>query len=336
MYSQCQWNTVRARMRSAAALLAAVIALAGAAGCGGGGAEPGAPRGATLVLDFSPNAVHSGIYAAHAEGFYEAAGVDLRIEPPGESSDSPKLLAAGRADFAILDIHDLGIARERGIDLVGLMPIVQRPLASVIARGDGPVHRPRQLEGRRVGVTGLPSDEAVVDSEVAADGGDPAKVDEVTIGFNAVSDLAAGKVDAATGFWNAEAVALRRRHVPIRVFKVDRFGAPPYPELILTATRRTVEEEPQLVRAVVSSTRRGYSFAERRPARALKDLLDADPALERAEQAAQLKVLLPDLHPRPFNRAVLESWAAWDLRHGLLERHLNVHAAFDLSGMGEK
>ncbi len=35
------------------------------------------------------------------------------------------------------------------------MPIVQRPLAAVIARADGPVGRPRQMEGHRVGVTGL-------------------------------------------------------------------------------------------------------------------------------------------------------------------------------------
>ena len=94
------------------------------------------------------------------------------------------------------------------------MPIVQRPLAAVIARGDGAVHSPRDLEGHTVGVTGLPSDEAVVDSEVSADGGDPNKVDEVTIGFNAVSSLAAGKVDAATGFWNAEGVELRRQGSP--------------------------------------------------------------------------------------------------------------------------
>ena len=158
------------------------------------------------MLDFTPNAVHSGIYAAQPEGFYRDAGVDLTIHQPGESTDAPKLLAAGRTDFAILDIHDLGIARERGLDLVGVMPLVQRPLAAVIARGDRGIARPKDLEGSTVGVTGLPSDEAVVDSEVSADGGDPAKVDEVTIGFNAVSSLAAGKVDAATGFWNAEGV----------------------------------------------------------------------------------------------------------------------------------
>src|SRR5215470_2086584 len=103
-------------MKVVAALLAAALLLAGAAGCGGSGAEPGAPVGATLVLDFTPNAVHSGIYAAKREGYYRDAGIDLNIRQPGESTDAPKLLEAGRAELAILDIHDLGIAREHGLE----------------------------------------------------------------------------------------------------------------------------------------------------------------------------------------------------------------------------
>jgi NitT/TauT family transport system substrate-binding protein/putative hydroxymethylpyrimidine transport system substrate-binding protein len=319
-------------MRRVVALLAAALLLAGAAGCGGSGAEPGAPRGATVVLDFTPNAVHSGIYAAQANGIYRGAGIDLEVRQPGESTDAPKLLAAGRTEFAILDIHDLGIARERGLDLVGVMPIVQRPLAAVLARGDGPVRRPRDLAGHSVGVTGLPSDEAVVDSEVSADGGDPGAVDEVTIGFNAVASLAAGKVDAATGFWNAEGVALRRQGVPIRVFKVDEYGAPPYPELILTTTQRLLRDDPELVRSMVKATAGGYALTVHRPEQALADLLAANPALDRSEQQAQLDALLPDLRPAPFDPAVLRAWAAWDLEHGLLERPLRVSAAFDLSG----
>lgn len=319
-------------MSRAVALLAAALALAGLAGCGGGGAEPGAPKGAALVLDFVPNAVHSGIYAALANGYYEDEGVDLKVQPPGESTDAPKLLGAGKVDFAILDIHDLGIARERGIDLVGVAPIVQRPLAAVLARADGPVRRPREMDGHRVGVTGLPSDEAVVDSEVEADGGDPASVERVTIGFNAVSSLAAGRVDAATGFWNAEAVALEQQGVPLRVFKVDEFGAPPYPELILTTSRQTLDDDPELVDAVVAATERGYGFAVKHPGDALDALLAANPELEMADQQAQMQALLPILKPAPFDIPVLEAWAGWDLDHGLLERPLDVEQAFDQRG----
>ncbi|HEU4906043.1 MAG TPA: ABC transporter substrate-binding protein [Solirubrobacterales bacterium] len=315
-------------MRRAAALLAAVLLLAVVGGCGGDGAEPGAPQGVTLVLDFAPNAAHSGIYAARRQGYYGERGIELTIRRPGESTDAPKLLAAGRVEFAVLDIHDLGIARERGLDLVGVAPLVQRPLAAILARADGPVRRPRDLEGRTVGVTGLPSDEAVVDSEVRADGGDPAAVERVTIGFAAVASLAAGRVDAVTGFWNAEGIALRRQGTPIRVFKVDRYGAPPYPELVLATSRRTIEDDPELVDAMVAATARGYELAYERPGLALDDLLAEAPGLARADQAAQLDALRPDLHPAPFDREVLEEWAGWDLEHGLLQRPLDIAAAF--------
>ena len=314
-------------MKLVAALLAAALLLTGAAGCGGSGAEPGAPVGATLVLDFTPNAVHSGIYAAQRQGYYRDGGINLTVRQPGESTDAPKLLEAGRTDFAILDIHDLGIARERGLDLVGVMPLVQRPLAAVIARAGSGVKRPRQLEGRSVGVTGLPSDEAVVDSEVSADGGNPAKVKRVTIGFNAVASLAAGKVDAATGFWNAEGVALRQQGVPIRIFKVNEYGAPSYPELILTTTQKTLD--PTRIWSAQWSTRPGAvtNSRSRIPSMASTICLPKCPA-STAPTRRRSYSLLPDLHPLPFDSAVLDEWAAWDLKHGLLERPLDVSAAF--------
>lgn len=60
----------------------------------------------------TPNAVHAGIYAALARGYDRAAGVRLRVVAPTASTDSIKLLEAGRVSFAVLDIHDLAIARQ--------------------------------------------------------------------------------------------------------------------------------------------------------------------------------------------------------------------------------
>jgi putative hydroxymethylpyrimidine transport system substrate-binding protein len=277
-------------MRTAAALLAALAASAALAACGGG-AEPGASQEATLVLDFTPNAVHAGIYAALREGYYRDGGIELSVHPPSSSTDAPKLLAAGRTDFAILDIHDLAIARARGLPLVGVAPIVDRPLASVIARDRSAVRTPADLAGRTVGVTGLPSDDAVLDRVLRAGGLGPDAVKRVTIGFGAVPALAAGRIDAATAFWNDEGAALRRRGVPVRIFRVDDYGAPSYPELVLATTRRTLRERPGLVRAAADATRRGYEVAAADPGRALDDLLASNPALDRAEAAAQLRAL---------------------------------------------
>ena len=105
--------------------LLGILALLGAllAGCGGGKATSQA-RSATLILDFTPNAIHAGIYLARARGYDRAEGVRLNVVAPSASSDSIKLLETGRVTFAILDIHDLAIARERGANIVGVMAIV--------------------------------------------------------------------------------------------------------------------------------------------------------------------------------------------------------------------
>ena len=100
-------------------LVTLLITAAAMAACGTG-AGTKLPQ-ASLVLDFTPNAVHAGIYSALARGFDRAAGVRLHVTVPSASTDSIKLLEAGRADFAILDIHDLALARERGIPIVGIM-----------------------------------------------------------------------------------------------------------------------------------------------------------------------------------------------------------------------
>src|SRR5439155_22861373 len=129
------------------------------------------------VLDFAPNAVHAGIYVAVAHGYDEAEGVTLHVRAPPASTEGLKLLLADRADFAILDIHDLALARQQGRDVVGILPLVQRPLAAVLAQPG--VHSPRDLEGRSAGVTGVPSDTAVLHSIVRGAGGSPARVREV-------------------------------------------------------------------------------------------------------------------------------------------------------------
>jgi putative hydroxymethylpyrimidine transport system substrate-binding protein len=318
-------------MKRVVALLAAALVLAPFVGCGGSGAEPGAPKRATLVLDFQPNAVHAGIYAALREGYYGDAGIDLDVREPSASTDAPKLLEAGRAQFGILDIHDLGIARERGLDVVGIAPIVSRPLAAVIAGDRNAVRRPRDLEGQTVGVTGLPSDDAVLDSVVSADGGDPTAVKRVTIGFQAVASLAAGRVAAATAFWNAEGVELSRQGIPIRVFRVDDYGAPRYPELVLCTSQKVIDSDPDLVQSMVDATARGYSLAVDRPATALDDLISGASGLDRDEQQAQLHALLGAHAFSPsgrFDRTALAAWSRWDALHGILQKPIDVHAAF--------
>jgi putative hydroxymethylpyrimidine transport system substrate-binding protein len=313
-------------MRRVAAPLAAVLLWLALAGCGGGGAEPGAPEGATLVLDFQPNAVHSGIYAAEADGDFDDEGVDLTIREPSSTADSAKLLESGRADFAVMDISDFGIARQRGLDLVAIAAIVQRPLASVIARDPSRIRTPSDLAGRTVGVTGVPSDDAVLDSVLRSGGVDPSSVHRVTIGFNAVADLAAGKVEAATAFWNAEGVELRQQAIRTREFRVDEFGAPRYPELLVVTSRKDLGSGPAC--ALTAGLQRGYEELGRDPEGGLDAMADEAPGLDASSQRAQLRALddadafAPNEGGQPtsrLSRSALSSWLRWAQGHGLVD-----------------
>jgi len=320
-------------VRPSLTLLLAVLV----AGCGSttGQDRPGAE--ATLLLDFTPNAVHAGLYMATERAYDEAEGVELTIRKPGASTDALKLLGAGKADMAILDIHDLGLARERGRDIVGVMAFVQRPLAAVLAQPS--IRSPKDLEGERAGVTGLPSDEAVLRSVVAGDGGDPEAVRATTIGFEAVKALLAGRVAGATAFWNVEGVALRARKPGMGEFRVDDYGAPPYPELVLCVTRETLEDDAPVVRATIRALQRGYGETQRDPESAVAAMRAAEPGLDQPALSAQLDAVDEAFTAgaRAFGQLrpdVLRAWARWDRRFGILTRPLDVGRAFDTTLVG--
>ncbi|HEX8101341.1 MAG TPA: ABC transporter substrate-binding protein [Solirubrobacteraceae bacterium] len=323
-------------VRSLVLLLVVAAALA-AGGCATSTGSDRPDSDVTLLLDFQPNGVHAGIFLAAARGYDDAEGVRMKIRTPGASTDALRALRTGRAAYAILDIHDLGLARQRGADVVGVMAVVQRPLAAVIAQPG--IRAPRDLEGERVGVTGLPSDDAVLRSVVRGGGGDPARVRRTTIGFEAVKALLAGRVQAATAFWSAEGVALRERRPGFREFRVDDYGAPAYPELVLCTTRERLQDSPEEARALIRALQRGYGETQRDPESAVTAMVDREPSLDRATVAAELDAVAPAFSAgAPAYGALdpgrLRRWSAWDVEFGILDRPVDVAQAFDTRLVG--
>ena len=308
-------------------MVAALVAL----GCGGSDA-PSTPKVTDLdvALDFTPNAVHAPLYMAAKRGADRRRGLRLRIRQPGSGPDALKLLAAGRIDVGILDIHDLGLAREKGVDIVGIAALVQRPLAALIAQPE--IRRPRDLAGRRVGVSGLPSDPAFLKGIVEADQGQYRRIRQVTIGFSAVSALLARKVDAVPAFWNAEGVALRYRGRRTKEFRVERYGAPAYPEVVFMTTRRILREQPERLRAFLATVADGIRSVQADPGAAAATIAAAAKTDDRGLIRAQLDAVLPLFSPPlRLDRAVLEKWADFDARIGILKRRPDIDMAFDFT-----
>lgn len=278
-----------------------------------------------MILDFVPNAVHTGIYRALAEGLYARERIKLRVVQPSETADTLSLIDAGKADFGLADGSDVATLIAKGGDAKAVMAIAQRPLGGLITRASEHLSSPKQLEGKLVGVTGVPSDTAVLDTEVRAAGGNPSNVQTATVGFGGGTALRAGKIAAFTGFWPADGVALAVTGEPVKSFKLDAWGGPPYPGLVAFTTTRLISKHPALVRDFVAATIRGYEETERDPSSSLKDLEQLNPEVEAKVAAASLKEYLPlfdeDGKTRlgSLNPAHIKALSRWMVTHHLIE-----------------
>jgi putative hydroxymethylpyrimidine transport system substrate-binding protein len=303
---------VNARYRSPLAILMVIAALLVLGGCGSGSsagrtadAQGAAKRmtKATLILDFVPNAVHAGIYRALAAGYYRREGIDLQVIQPTSTQETLKLIDAGRAQFGLADGSDVaGLIDDRG-DAQAVMALVQRPLGGLIGLASEHLRSPAALQGKSVGITGVPSDTAVLDTEVRHAGGDPAKVHVVTVGFNGPQALLAGRIAAFTGFIPDEGVTLQASGHSITAFGLDENGGPAYPGLVAFTTRRLIAGDPTLVGDFVAATVEGYEDTLSDPARSLEDLLRLNPSLSRRLTAASLAVYLPLFTGRSAGRS---------------------------------
>ncbi|MFN8112205.1 MAG: ABC transporter substrate-binding protein [Solirubrobacterales bacterium] len=287
--------------RVLAAASAIVLCGAVAAGCGDDDAEAGATP-ATLVLDFVPGPVHAGIYQALAAGYYEEAGIDLKVIEPTSTADTLKLIDSGKAEFGIADGLDVAGQIDAGRQARAVMAIAQEPLGGVITRAGSGFDSPADLEGATIGVTGVPSDDAILDTVVAAAGADPDAVDRITIGFNGVQSLEAGKIDGFTGFVPADGVQADVDGYPTRSFGPRRWGDLTYPGLVVFSTDQAIADDPDLVRGFVAATVRGYEDVLADPAAGTDALLEANPAIDPEFARRSLRAYLPYLTAggRPF------------------------------------
>jgi ABC-type nitrate/sulfonate/bicarbonate transport system substrate-binding protein len=282
--------------RFVATSLIAVIALAG---CGQGGASvaaptpgpsvatgspsapPPSPSGPAtkvrLALDWTPNTNHTGFYVADQAGWYAADGVDLEILPYATTTPEA-LIAAGQAECGISFQDALTFAAAAGAPVVSVMAILQHTGQEIAVLADSDIARPRDLDGRTYAGFGYPNEVPTLQSVIKADGG-TGDFTTVTLDTAAYEALYARRADFVITFSAWEGIEAAERGIDLRTFQFADYGFPDFYQVVLACDRGWLEREPDVARAFVAATVRGFEVAADDPAGAAATLVSANPGV---------------------------------------------------------
>lgn len=309
-------------------LLIALCALVALSGCGEkvDVLRPQTAREFQLMLDYFPNADHAPIYAAEAAGYFEDAGLDLKIRQPADPSAPLKQVAAGRVDLAISYEPEVLRARSQGLRVVAVGALVRGPLTSIISLPKARIDDPKDLKGKVVGTAGIDYQRAYLQTILARANVPQRSVKERNVGFNLVPALLTGKVDAILGgFWNYEGIDLEQRGRKPEIIRLEDVGVPRYDELVFVANADALDQRGPLIKRFLSALRRGALGVREDPGAGVDALVKANRDLDRKLQAASVKATLPHFLPpagKPYGWQDPEEWrefGAWMADAGLIK-----------------
>lgn len=269
----------------------------------------------TVMLDWYPNAVHSFLYVAQEKGYFKEQGLDVNIEMPSDTNDPLKLVAAGKIDIGLSYEPEIVIARDSNIPVKSFAAIVRHPLNVLMVPADGPIKSPKDLaSGKTVGYPSVPLDEAIVNTMIKTDGGDPSKVKMVDVGWDLIPAMATKKTDGLIGgYLNHEKLLLDKEGHPMTAFSPEKYGVPDYYELVAVAGEKALKQKPEVFKKFMTAAAKGQQYVQTHPEEGLDILLkheDKSSPLDKQVETKSLQILLPMMDEKdlPFGYQDATTW----------------------------
>ncbi len=323
-------------MKKAAIIFSFILAIM-LAGCSPGGGSPGSGgeelKPVTVMLDWVPNTNHTGLYVALDKGWYEEEGLQVDIVQPTQGGTT-QLVATGKAEFGVGYQEDVTQARATGVPVVSIAAVLQHNTSGFAAKKEEGITRPRDMEGKRYGGWGSPTEEAVLKAVVEADGGDPGKVEIINIGTADFFTAIERDVDFAWIYYGWTGVEAELRGLEINFLELRKLDpALDYYTPVLITSEKLIREESALVEKFMRATARGYEFAITEPEEAGRILLKYAPELDEKLVLASQKYLSPRYRDDAScwgeqKEEVWDRYARWMYERGLLPKMIDPASAF--------
>ena len=204
----------------------------------------------TVVLDWTPNTNHTGLYVAEDKGYFAENGLDVEIIQPADPSAVLQLLAAGTAQFGINFQESVTFARDEGIPVVAIGAILQHNTSAFAASADRGITSAKDFEGKTYGGWGMDMETATIKYLMDEAGADFSKVNIATIGdTDAVTAMQMGSIDFAWIYEGWEGISAKLKgmdlaYVPLVSDPVFDYYTPlvATSEDMINNSRETVEK----------------------------------------------------------------------------------------------
>lgn len=305
------------KKRTLAVILASVLTVVGLSACGssttssaGGSASATSETSSVaetnsdledfdLVLDWYPNAVHSFIYDAIDKGYFEEEGLNVNILFPSNNNDPISLSAVGKVDAGLYYQDDIIMAKaNEDVPVVTIGTVVREPLDTISFLKSTGITRPKDLEGKTLGTTGVEFGDALIKKMMENDGSSIDKVNVVNVGFDLMSAMTTGNVDATFGcFINHEIPQLEKEGFEMGYFRPSDFGIPNYYSLVFVAGQDSVNNNPEKYHKFLRACSKGFYDMKNNPEDTLKILLanqnEENFALDPDVETKSMEILLP-------------------------------------------
>ncbi len=271
---------------------AAVMVVGMLAGCGksaGSGqdnasAETGGEglKKITLLLDWTPNTNHTGIYTARDLGYYEEAGLEVDIQLPYDGT-ATQLVGAGKGDFGISNTDDTLYADtlEDPMPVTSIAAVIQHNSSGFVSLKEAGIESPADWGGKTYGGFGLSTEEKIVKTIAAEHGVDPETIHFVDLGNTDTLTSLQNEIDFIWVFEATELISLDKQEVEYNYIPVRECGeAYDYYTPVVIVNTDAAAKDPEMVRDFLEATSRGYEYASDNPEEAAELLLKAEPDLD--------------------------------------------------------
>jgi len=277
-----------------------------------------------LMLDWFPNVDHLPIYVAREKGYFSDQGIVVNIISPSETSDALKLAASGNVDIAVSYQPQTIIAKDMGLSIKVVAPLVIHPLTTLLFLEDSGIKNPSDLSHKKIGYT-VPGLMDVLLNAFASIN----KIQDYTavnVGFTILPALVSHQVDAVMGpFKTYETVTIAQHGYKARFFELEKWGIPDYEELIFVCSPKTLEKKSDAVKGFVQAIEKALAYTAENPEDALAAYLSALPDIDKTIETLAFERTRPYFAVKAGHNSVKwQAFADFALEYGLIKNKVDT------------